>query len=372
MFCTWLQPAQAQTADTKGQSCYSCSPNYEPGSAGDGGKTLGQIALISKALLKGSDSDLMSNLYSYCMNFKNGRVNSKKTLRKEIIRDMEENLPPNGKIDSYFLEAGCNPDYIGQTLSPLAHLATELPSEYTPHLEVIRKYFIEKRYDGLFTRMLNAKNTRGHTSLDYVQYLLEKRLYIREEASNIGEYISYLCSHGAVYSIYSGSKSCPKTEAIVATSVIGRIPIPAGLKLVHGVMDQSKELTELFLEPKQINGQAGALVMYVKNDGREITRQWTANYVLPTHCESAFNSEHNQLLDDYKRTTSWKPTVPLSIENKRPTYAPEADVKDIIGTEICLAHSKKFAAQLADRTNANLLTNALNELKKRRQDNGPN
>ena len=75
---------------------------------------------------------------------------------------------------------------------------------------MIRKYFKEKRYDGLFTRMLNAKNTQGHTSLDYVQYLLENRLYIRQEVPIIGEYISYLCSYGAVYSVYSGSKACPK------------------------------------------------------------------------------------------------------------------------------------------------------------------
>ena len=132
------------------------------------------------------------------------------TLRKKIIRDMEEHLPPNGKIDSYFLEAGCDPDKIGRTYSPLAHLASELPSEYMPHLEVIRKYFIEKRYDGLYARMLNAKNTKGHTSLDYVQFLLENRLLLDQEVVNIGEYITYLCSHGAVYSVYSGSKSCPK------------------------------------------------------------------------------------------------------------------------------------------------------------------
>lgn len=193
------------------KDCYTCNPDYVPGSPVEGNKTLGQLSQISIALLSDADGTFMGNLYAYCMDFP-GDIRGAKTLKKRVISEMEKNAP-NGKIDSYFLEAGCNPDNLGSARVPLAQIAAELPSDRLEHLEVIKKYFIEKKKDGLFTKMLNAKNTQGHTTLDYLNYLLVNKKFDQTQIDASEKFKNYLCSHGAVYSHYK-NKSC---ETVVAT-----------------------------------------------------------------------------------------------------------------------------------------------------------
>ena len=134
-----------------------------------------------------------------------GDIKGAKTLRKRVLAEMEKNLV-NGKIDLYLLEAGCNPEEIGSARSPIAHLAVELPNVRTEHLEVIKKYLVEKGWDDLFPKMLNAKNTQGHTSLDYVQYMIENGRYVDSQKPVLNSFIQYLCQNGARYSVYK--KSC--------------------------------------------------------------------------------------------------------------------------------------------------------------------
>ncbi len=194
------------------KDCYTCNPEYVPGNPVEGNKTLGQLSQISLAMLSDKDSLFMGNLYGFCTEFFGGETGAR-TLRKRVLNEMEKNLV-NGKVDSYFLEAGCSPEEIGNARSPIAHLAIELPTVRTEHLEVLRKYFIEKKKDGLFTKMLNAKNTIGQTSLDYVQYMIENGKYVQSQKPELGNFIKYLCSHGAKYSTYK-NKSCNDIEVAI-------------------------------------------------------------------------------------------------------------------------------------------------------------
>ncbi len=197
--CT--QAAFGQVSTT----CHTCNPNYVPGSVVEFNMTLGQISEISIARLSDGDALFMSNLYRFCMAFP-GDVNGARTFRRRILGEMEK-TPINGEVDLYFLEAGCNPEEIGATRSPIAHLAAELPNVRSAHLEVIRSYFIEKGKTGMFTRMINAKNTQGHTMLDYVQYMVESGRYVESQKPHIGTFIDYLCSNGGVHAFYK-NKSC--------------------------------------------------------------------------------------------------------------------------------------------------------------------
>lgn len=187
------------------KDCYTCNPDYVPGNPVQGNQTLGQLTQISVALLSDADSTFMGNLYGFCMSFPGG-VYGARDLKKKITSKLETKLI-NGKIDLYFLEAGCNPDNLGGARSPIAHIAAEIPSDRIEHLEVLRKYFIEKKKDELFTKMLNAKNTQGHTTLDYLNYLLINKKFTETQVEASGNFIKYLCSHGAVYSTYK-NKSC--------------------------------------------------------------------------------------------------------------------------------------------------------------------
>lgn len=194
------------------KDCYTCNPDYVPGNPVEGNKTLGQLAQVSMDLISRVDGDFMSNLYGFCIEFP-GDIKGAKTLRKRVITEMEKKAV-NGSIDLYFLEAGCNPGDIGRTLSPISHLVAEYPGSRLEHLEVLRKYFLEKKKDGLFVKMLNAKNTQGHTTLDYVQFLKDNGKYIESQKEAIENLINYLCTNGGKYSVYS-SKSCSGLQMAV-------------------------------------------------------------------------------------------------------------------------------------------------------------
>jgi hypothetical protein len=176
-----------------------------PNSRIEGNKTMGMLAQVSRDLLSKNDSNFMDNLSMFCMDFDGGEKGAK-TFRKRVLNDMET-IQPSVKVENYFLEAGCNPNKIGATRAPLAHLATEEATVFIAHLEVIRKYFVEKVQIGMFAKVLNAKNTKGHTTLDYLHYLLENKILTKKQINYSGEFINYLCAHGAEYSYYP-DKAC--------------------------------------------------------------------------------------------------------------------------------------------------------------------
>lgn len=201
-----LMASAPMTFGQNSSTCHTCKPTHVPGSVVEFGMTLGQLSADSLTRLSDGDSLFMGNLYGFCTDFAGG-VNGARTFRKRILNEMEK-LPVNGEIDLYFLEAGCNAEeFRGDARSPMAHLAAELPTVWTAHLEVIRAYFIEKKKTGLFTRMINARNTFGYTTLDYVHYMVEKGKYIDSQKPHIGTFVDYLCSNGGVYAFYR-NKSC--------------------------------------------------------------------------------------------------------------------------------------------------------------------
>ncbi len=198
----------ANHAEANGKKdCYTCSPDYVPGMPVVGDQTLGELARISYALLNENDFKLMSNLSSFCKQFSSATESSHLHLRKKMISEMEK-ISLNGDVAPFFVEAGCNPQYIAQTKSPMSHLASEIPEAYMKQLDAIRNYFFDIKKPESFTKMLNAKNTKGHTTLDYVEWLLENKKYDDEDKAYLGKYRAYLCSNGAVYSTYKSSKSC--------------------------------------------------------------------------------------------------------------------------------------------------------------------
>lgn len=215
LFTCSLMLLIANHAEANGKKdCYTCSPEYVPGMPVEGDKTLGEIVRINYALLKGNDIRFMNDLDNYCRDFKAVGPRSHVTLKRKLMAEMEKTIV-NGDVTSYFIEAGCNPGAIAQTKSPIAHLASEVPEAYMNQIEAVRKYFVEINKPEAYTKMLNAKNTQGHTTLDYVEWLLENRKYDADDKAYLDKYRGYLCSHGAIYSVYKSSKSCGSQVASV-------------------------------------------------------------------------------------------------------------------------------------------------------------
>ena len=206
----------ANHAEANGKKdCYTCNPDYVPGDPVDGNNTLGGIVLISYALLQGQDQQFMSDLSDYCRDFKAVHDKAHLSLKRKLIGEMEKTIGGNGDVSPYFIEAGCNPGAIAKTKSPMSHLASEVPEAYMKVMETVRKYFVDTKKPENYTKMLNAKNTQGHTTLDYVEWLLENKKYDKNDLAFLDQYKSYLCSHGAVYSVYNSSKSCSIQVAVV-------------------------------------------------------------------------------------------------------------------------------------------------------------
>jgi hypothetical protein len=195
-----------QGAEGASKVCFSCAPDYVPGRSVVGNKTLGELALISLNTLSDRDGDYMSDISIFCEDFHRG-ADPERVMREKIIPEMKK-YSPNGAIDGFFIEAGCNPRKIGEAKSPMAHIAAESPTYRVEHLRVVKAYFDELRRPDVFEKIINAKNTKGLTTLDYVQHMLRNKIYVKEVEKGMNNFIQYLCENGAVYSIYRAEIRC--------------------------------------------------------------------------------------------------------------------------------------------------------------------
>ncbi len=197
----------SQAAQAAGKICYSCSPDYVPGSPVSDNKSLSALTLLSSDLLSDKDALYLTDLSLICKEFYDDFENPGAVLKAKTIPDMKK-YTPNQKIEVAFLEDGCTPGKIGQALAPIAHLAAEVPGTRLGHLKAIQDYFKEEGKLDFFKKVINAKNTTGYTTLDYVQYLNENGNYLKKYEAGINTFIQFLCDNGGEYSKYKSKVQC--------------------------------------------------------------------------------------------------------------------------------------------------------------------
>lgn len=200
-----------QNAETASKICHSCSSDYVPGTPVDGGKTLGDLALIAQDI-SDRDSIYMSDLSIYCDDFYSGK-NAKKNIREVIIPSMKK-FSPNKSINGFFIEAGCNPNNFVDAKAPIAHITAEAPNLKSDYLKILKEYFTETKEGHFFKEILNAKNTEGYTTLDYVHYMVKNKNYTKVSENDLNEYIKYLCDNKAEYSFFK-EKKCNGKKVIL-------------------------------------------------------------------------------------------------------------------------------------------------------------
>ena len=124
-----------------------------------------------------------------------------------ILREMEATPYP---LDSYFQTAACQPDGYGDDVkSPIAHVVADDTCKREKFLNMMWLYYTKKRNDPTkFTEILNARNTRGETLLDYLESQRVRDKYNEELQESADKIIAFACSHGAKYSTYP-NKTCP-------------------------------------------------------------------------------------------------------------------------------------------------------------------
>ena len=131
------------------------------------------------------------------------------SLATMITKEME--ATPYKPIDDYFKTAACQASgYSDAVKSPLIHIVADDPSKRENFLNVLWMYYSKKRNDpAQFTEVVNAKNSKGETLLDYFESMGIKGQYKNEKSEpEVSRMVAMLCSHGAVYATHP-EKKCP-------------------------------------------------------------------------------------------------------------------------------------------------------------------
>lgn len=139
---------------------------------------------------------------TYCMKYEQIEKNALNTM----IREMVKSPYP---VDDYFQEKACKPQRSGDRKSPIIHLTAEAPCSRVEYPEIIHKYYTVKRNSSdIWLKIVNSKNSKEETFLDYIEYLDNKNMYNTVETKKcMNQLIAFACKNGAIYS--TSNKTCP-------------------------------------------------------------------------------------------------------------------------------------------------------------------
>lgn len=124
------------------------------------------------------------------------------------IKDMEKTTI---SVEDYLTQPLCQPSmYSNAVKSPMLHLIADDITKREEFLKNIWLYYSKKRKDPeIFDQLINAKNTKGDTLLDYLEISRSKNYYtFATQQIALGKILEFLCSHGDVYSTQKDMK-CP-------------------------------------------------------------------------------------------------------------------------------------------------------------------
>lgn len=155
---------------------------------------------------KVSNVPFESNLQSYCLGFIQTTENSMPLLIKKIETKTAYS------IDDYLTypwceQKGYNSNFVR---SPILHQVADEPNGKENYLQVFWEHYHYDKPNGdaLWLKVINAKNTKGETLLDYIEGETSRGSYPNSDATGaINTIIAYACSHGATYAKYD--KKCP-------------------------------------------------------------------------------------------------------------------------------------------------------------------
>lgn len=160
--------------------------------------------LIDRYRLTPEQATFYSNLNISCMTI--FELRTQKDFNKLI--NFMKSKTNDGDVTPFWTEFGCEPRYIARTEAPLAHLIAENSTDRMKFLEMLKKYYESLNDIESFKKIINAKNSRGYTTLDYIQYTYETKRYVTAEEPGLNLFIKFLCDSGAEFSFYP-NKSCP-------------------------------------------------------------------------------------------------------------------------------------------------------------------
>lgn len=185
--------------------CVNCGPNTAPGQPLNGNKTASMLSLVTDKALSQEEQAFNQYIGVYCVTFE--QLPNAYELKKKIIDSMKKS---SFGPDRYFMGTGCDPQFIGGTTMPIVHITAENTTDRLVLIKALHKYYTEERTEkpSLWPKVINAKNSRGWTVLDYLQYLVANGKLAKEEEEGVNKFFKYVCESGGKFEFYK-DKKCP-------------------------------------------------------------------------------------------------------------------------------------------------------------------
>jgi hypothetical protein len=180
----------ANAIDKKG--CVGCN-DQEVASAITSEKKDGLTRTVQGPLSEDESFDEYYKLY--CMRFE--QLSNNYAFKKDMLEHMRKSPYP---VDRYWTEASCRPSRIGGTASPIIHLVAEEVGGRRQFIDLLYKYYQERKDNNAWLDVVNAKNTIGFTILDYIDWLDKSKGFMDEERDDMNDLIKFLCERGGKYS----------------------------------------------------------------------------------------------------------------------------------------------------------------------------
>ena len=96
----------------------------------------------------------------------------------------------------------CNPRKIGgDNKITIAQLTVESPFSRLEHITKLHNYIMKRHKDeGLFIAAVNALNTAGMTTLDYIHFVIDNGDFTSDDGkAQVYKIREFVCAHGGVY-----------------------------------------------------------------------------------------------------------------------------------------------------------------------------
>jgi hypothetical protein len=194
-----LPAGEVQAQSKAKKDCVSCTTEEVAGAPFSGNMSLEQLKAIGHDV-----ASLGYYVKTYCMGFT--QISNNYEFKKEILKSMDETP---FSVDDFWQYPGCIPRKLGETLSPIVHLAAEVPSDRVKFMKALFNYYKNERKDvSLWHKAINAKSTRGHTLLDYILFLKTNHHVIESEKESLRELISFICDNGGDFAANKNT-TCP-------------------------------------------------------------------------------------------------------------------------------------------------------------------
>lgn len=129
----------------------------------------------------------------FCLVFVN--LSNTYEFRKDVLEAMAKT---QWGVDRFWTTAACRPNRTGGVVAPILHLVVEEVGGRRKFYDILRRYYVQTRADSAqWLSVVNAKNSQGHTVLDFIDEMLARKELRSEEIDDVVLFARDLCAQGA-------------------------------------------------------------------------------------------------------------------------------------------------------------------------------